>query len=299
MRKGSGAGINLIFCILALLLAGALTGIGIYAVVHKPEKVEAEPVIAETTVEKTEPTEKETVTTETSSEADATSTPKATTTTAAAAATTAPPRDRTEYHGFNETITEKAPDVKYVLSFEDSGDVLHIYNDDKWTVSDFKDSSVASVSKGKDASSFNTYINSAAVTDTKSDIGISAGIKNGNKLSVESFGGECTELKIVSNNDKYADLSFKADTKKGTLEADLTDSSFQNSLYVIHGEYTEGGKTYPINVYLFVNCKSNDENDFHFYLCSLKDESDAKVPASSGSETASEPTTVSTETTTA
>ena len=294
MRKGSGAGINLIFCILALLLAGALTGIGVYTVVHKPEKIEAEPAAAEATYENTEPSEEGTVLTETSTDAETTTTSEVTTTTAAASTAAAKSLDRTEYHGFNETITEKSPDVKYVLSFEDSGDVLQIYNGDRWTVSEFGYSSVASVRKDGDSSSFNTYINSADVKNTKSDIGISAEIKNGNKLAVESLGGECTELKIVSNNDKYADLSCKADIRKGTLEADLTDSSFQNGLYVIHGEYTEGGKTYPINVYLFVNCKSNDEKDLHFYLCTLKRESDTAVPASSGTEPASVPTETAT-----
>ena len=288
MSKKSGAGINLIFLVLVLLLIGALVCIGGYAYFHEAEH-EAKPASAPKALTTTEIT---------SASTSSTTTGSSTTTASAAKTTTSTERlSRLEYHGFNETVTEKAADVKYVLSSDDTGDLLHIYSGDRWIISDFGDSSVASVSKGKDTSSFIKYINSENVTDSKSDIGISAKIKDGKKLSVESFGGECTELKIVSNNDKYADISFKADTKKGTLEADLTDGSFLNGLYFIHGEYTEDGKTYPLNVYLFVNCKSDDEKDYHFYLCSLKQESETDVPTASDTESASETTTVSAETT--
>lgn len=291
MSKKSGVGINLIFLVLVLLLIGTLVCIGGYAYFHEAEH-EAKPASAP----------KALTTTETSSAVTSVTTTVSsmTTTTATAATTTASTVkiSRLEYHGFNETITENNSDINYILYSEDSGDILHIYNGDRWTVSDFRDSSVASVSKDKEASSFNKYINSEYVTESKSDIGISAEIKDGKTLAVKSFGGECTELKIVSNNDKYAEISYKADTKKGTLEADLTDGSFLNGLYFIHGEYTEGGKTYPLNTYLFVNCKSDDEKDFHYYLCSLKQEREADVTSTSDTETTSETTTVSAETTT-
>lgn len=292
MSKKSGVGINLIFLVLVLLLIGTLVCIGGYAYFHEAEH-EAKPASAPKALTTTETSSAVTSVTTTVSSMTTTTATAATTTTASTVKIS-----RLEYHGFNETITENNSDINYILSSEDSGDILHIYNGDRWTVSDFRDSSVASVSKDKEASSFNKYINSEYVTESKSDIGISAEIKDGKTLAVKSFGGECTELKIVSNNDKYAEISYKADTKKGTLEADLTDGSFLNGLYFIHGEYTEGGKTYPLNTYLFVNCKSDDEKDSHYYLCSLKQEREADVTSTSDTETTSETTTVSAETTT-
>ncbi len=292
MRKGSGAAINLIFFALALLLAGALAGIGVYIFVHEPDKEKAEPVMTETVTEASEPTEEETVPTETTTEA---TTSKATTSATTTKASSAP--DRLEYHAYIDTITEKAPDVEYEMTDKDSGDVFHIYSGDKLVLSSFKDSSSASIAKDKDASTFDKYINSPNVRADKSDIGLTAEIREGKKLRVESLGGECDELVITSNNDKYADIEYKADTKKGTLEADLSDGSFRNGLYVIHGEFTEGGKKFPINLYLYVNCKSDDEKDMHFYLCSLS-RVKSEPATTSEQEATSEPATSSTAATT-
>ena len=259
MNKRSGAGINLIFFVLALLLTSALVCIGLYAYFHESDH-EAKPASAPTVLATTEATA--TASTSTSATTAAT-----TTASAIMSTTTTTTVSKLKYHGFNETVAADPSKAVFTLSEEESGDLFHYYPNSEWTFRGFADKATVGIAKDKVSKASSYYINTPEVKDSKSDIGFTAEIKNGKTLKVESYGGELSELRIVSNNDKYADLGCTADVKKGTLEADLCGSSFPNGLYVINAEYTVGDKTCDLNICLFVNCKSDDEKDYSFYLC--------------------------------
>lgn len=274
MRKKSGAGINLIFFVLVLLLAGALAAIGVYTYFHESEH-EAKPASAPIVTDTSEET-----TTSASTTASTSKTTASTTTATTSAATTTSAVSKLKYHEYNETVAADTSDTVLTLTKEESGDLFHYYPNSEWTFSDFSDKAAVGLEKGKSSSSASYFINSPEVKTSKSDIGFTAEIKDGKTLKVESYGGELSELRIASNNDKYADLTYKADVKKGTLEADLSGNSYPNGIYVINGEYTVDGKTCDLNIYLFVNCKSDDEKDYSFYLCTCSQGStETAVPA--------------------
>ncbi|MDO4864792.1 MAG: hypothetical protein Q4A05_11550 [Ruminococcus sp.] len=285
MRKKSGAGINLILFVLALLLAGALAAIGIYTYFHKSEH-EAEPASAPPVTETTE----ETTTSAATTTASKVTTSKATTSATTTTSTTTAAESKLKYHGYNETLAAKPSDAILTLTEEDSGDLFHYYPNSEWTFRDFAEKATVGLEKNKDGSSMSYYINSPDVKASKSDIGFTAEIKGGRTLRVESYGGELTELRIVSNNDKYVKPDYTADIRKGTLEADLYSGSFTNGIYVINGEYTVKDKTCCLNICLFVNCKSDDEKDYSFYLCSCSQGDIAVTTA------ATEPTSTATTT---
>ena len=283
MSKKSGAGINLIFFVLVLLLAGALTAIGAYAYFHKPEH-EAKPASAPLVTEASE----ETTTTAGATVTTAQTSASATTVTSTAATTTTAV-SKLKYHEYNETVAADDANAVLTLTKEESGDLFHYYPNSEWTFSDFADKAVVGLEKGKDGSSASYYINGSEVKASKSDIGFTAEIKDGKTLRVESYGGELSELRIVSNNDKYAELSYDSDVKKGTLEADLYSGSYPNGIYVINAEYTVDDKTCDLNIYLLVNCKSDDEKDYSFCLCNCSQGSAAVTTAAT--EPASSETT--------
>ncbi|MBR6070441.1 MAG: hypothetical protein IKP78_07630 [Ruminococcus sp.] len=286
MSKKSGAGINLIFFVLVLLLAGALTAIGAYAYFHKPEH-EAKPVSAPLVTE----TSEETTTTAGTTVSTAKTTASTTiATTSVTTTTTASSVSKLEYHEYNETIAADAAKAVLTLTKEESGDLFHYYPNSEWTFSSFSDKAVVGLDKGKDGSSASYYINGAEVRSSKSDIGFTAEIKDGRTLKAESYGGELSELRIVSNNNKYAKLGYTADIKSGTLEADLYSGSYPNGIYVINAEYLVGDKTCDLNIYLFVNCKSDDEKDYSFYLCNCSQGS-AEVTTAATEPASSETTT--------
>ena len=282
MKKKSGAGINLVFFVLALLLMGALAGICTYAYFHESEH-EAKPASAPLTLTTDATT---TTTSATTTASTATTTVSATTTTATTTVR------RLKYHGFNETVAADPSQAELTLTEEESGDIFHYYPNSGWTFRGFTDKAAVGLPKDKSGKTASYYANSPDVKDSKSDIGFTAEIKDGKTLKVESYGGELTELRIVSNNDKYAELSYSADVKKGTLEADMLDSSYANGIYVINGEYSVSGETCDLNIYLFVNCKSDNEKDYSFYLCTGS-QSETE-PASTSTTTSSETTTTTT-----
>ena len=263
MSKKSGAGINLFFFGTTIILVGALAGIGLYTCFHEEdhETSAEEPVtFAYETIATAETTTSTTTTATTS-----TSTTQTT--------TTVTTESRLKYQKFNETVAADQSNAVITLADEEYGDLFHSYHDSEWTFSDFSDKAVVGVKKDKASPSESYYINCENAMAEKLDIGFTAEITGGKKLKVESYGGELSELRIVSNNDKYADTVYTSDVGKGTLEADLTDSSYLNGLYVVNGRYTVNGKSCDLNVYLFVNCKSDDSDDYSFYLCSANKES--------------------------
>ena len=279
----------MIFFVLALLLASALVCIGFYIYFHEGEH-EAKPTSAPKTL--SAETTSSTASTSTAPTASTTAVSVTTTTTSTTAVS------KLKYHGFNETVAADPSKAVLTLAEEDSGDLFHFYPSSVWAFSGFSDKAEVGLPKDKEGKAASYYINGADVKDSKSDIGFTAEIKDGKTLKVESYGGELTELRIVSNNDKYAELAYTADIKKGTLEADLRDGSFSNGLYVINGEYTVSGKTSDLNIYLFVNCKSDDEKDYSFYLCTGKQGSSAAETTTTTVTTSTTTETSSTETTT-
>lgn len=261
MQKKSGAGINLIFFVLALILTGAIVAICFYTYFHK-SKHESEPANSKSITETTEITTTSTSTTLTSNSSIST-----TTTVSTISTTTASKISKLKYHNFNETLAAEPSDDTLTLSQEDSGDLFNYYPNSKWIFNKFANKAEVGIDKGKDGSSVSYYINNTNVNNSKSDIGFKAEIKNNQDLFVESYGGDLKELKIVSNNNKYSELKYKTDIKKGTLEADLTDNSYPNGIYVINGEYTVDNKTLFLNIYLYINCKSDEKEDYKYYLC--------------------------------
>ncbi len=115
------------------------------------------------------------------------------------------------------------------------------------------------------------YVNGSNTAYTEMYYGFKAEIINGRTLSVKNYtnlsGVEYIDLKIQSERPDIISPDYTVDYDKGTLTADLYDESFINGCYAITGTYEYKGKTSTCNLYLYVNCKSNDPSDYHFYIC--------------------------------
>ena len=115
------------------------------------------------------------------------------------------------------------------------------------------------------------YINDTIVAYTEMYYGFKAEIIDGRTLSVENYtnlsGVEYTDLEIQYERPDIICPNYTVDYDKTTLTADLYDESFINGCYVITGTYEYKGETNTCNLYLYVNCKSNDPSDYNFYIC--------------------------------
>ena len=282
MSKKTGAGINLIFFVITLLLAGALIAIGVYTYFHKSERA-PKPEIKSTLSEAIEKT--------TTSFISSTTSNTTTTTTSISVTTTSTTKiSKLKYHEYNETVAAKPSEAVIILNQEESGDLFHYYPNSSLSFTNFSEKAAIGLDKEKDGSSASFCINSPNAKYSKGDIGFNAEIKDNKNLKVESYGGSLSDLRIVSNNNKYSDINYTVDVKNGKLEADLTDGSFSNGLYVINGQYLVDSKTYNLNIYIYVNCKSDNINDMNFYLC----ESTQYEASNEAETTSSENTSVTT-----
>lgn len=113
--------------------------------------------------------------------------------------------------------------------------------------------------------------NVSEVACTETYFGIKAEIKNNRTLSVESYshlnGVKLTDIKIQADRDVNVMSNYTVDVSKGTLTADLYDDYFSNGLYAITATYEFNSTTCSVNLYMFVNCKSDSSSDYHFYIC--------------------------------
>ncbi|MDE7120774.1 MAG: hypothetical protein K2O42_01270, partial [Oscillospiraceae bacterium] len=89
-----------------------------------------------------------------------------------------------------------------------------------------------------------------------------------NRNLVVSFkardGSELNDITIETNNDTDEKIVYTFSLEENKLRADLYDASFRNGLYRINITYD---KTQHAYMYLYVNCASNDPEDYEFYLC--------------------------------
>ncbi len=115
------------------------------------------------------------------------------------------------------------------------------------------------------------YINDTIVAYTEMYYGFKAEIIDGRTLSVENYtnlsGVEYTNLEIQYERPDRTCPNYTVDYDKTTLTADLYDESFINGCYAITGTYKYKDETNTCNLYLYVNCESNDPSDYNFYIC--------------------------------
>ena len=115
------------------------------------------------------------------------------------------------------------------------------------------------------------YVNDTNVAYTEMYYGFKAEIIDGRTLSVENYthlsGVKYIDLEIQSERPDIIHPEYVVAYNRTTLTADLYDESFINGCYVITGTYEYEGETNTCNLYLYVNCKSNDPSDYNFYIC--------------------------------
>lgn len=145
------------------------------------------------------------------------------------------------------------------------------YSFARWIFFNFSDHGIAGSGLNNIALSEDYVNNINAVTYTEAYFGIKAEIKDNRMLNVESYShlnnAKLTDIKIQADYDVNVKPNYTVDISKGKLTADLYDDFFSNGLYAITATYKYGNETCHVNLYLFVNCKSDNASDYHFYIC--------------------------------
>ncbi len=115
------------------------------------------------------------------------------------------------------------------------------------------------------------YVNDTNVAYTEMYYGFQAKIIDGRTLSVKNYTNlddvEYIDLKIQYERPDMTYPDYTVTYDKTTLTADLYNESFINGCYAITGTYKYKNETNTCNLYLYVNCKSNNPSDYNFYIC--------------------------------
>ena len=140
-----------------------------------------------------------------------------------------------------------------------------------WEFSNFGKTAIAGCGLDDDITErMNKYKNDTEnVIYSEGYYGIKAQIVNNRYLEIKPYSHlndiKCEKLTIVYEEPNAVSPMV---TKSGsTYRADLYDKEFANGMYVIHAEFPITYQNQMCNLYLFVDCYSNDESDYHFYLC--------------------------------
>lgn len=156
-------------------------------------------------------------------------------------------QNKLQYQAYFKTF-----DPNKSLSLKRDRGRFHVSDLKTWYFYDFNTSRTIGVGQNGDA------------TRVACQKGIKAVITDNRTLTVSST-KECTDIRIAFENDDVNPEYSVQKNSNGTLSvsADLWDASFPNGLYSITG--TVSGS--DITVYMFINCGSNNPDDYHFYLC--------------------------------
>lgn len=76
----------------------------------------------------------------------------------------------------------------------------------------------------------------------------------------------CRDITMTLAQNRSAVLNTSLDKNHMQLTADLCDRCFVNGIYAFDAEYTFLGKNDHCKLYLFVNCASDNTEDFEFYI---------------------------------
>lgn len=121
-----------------------------------------------------------------------------------------------------------------------------------WYFYDFNDNQIAGISHDGKESRVACYNGFRAEINDNRDLVITC-TKN------------CADVDIRYENNNVSPKFSTRTNENGKLvaTADLWDSSFPNGFYTITGTFDE----FEASLYLFVNCASDNADDYHFYLC--------------------------------
>lgn len=179
-------------------------------------------------------------------------------------------KDRTstkDYYTFKKSPANSS--IGY--NVQDKSNMFYVYGDDNdWVFWRFADNGVVGI--GLDSLNSrdynNDFVNTENVAYTETYCGFRATITDNRYLKVANYynvsGYTCTGMKITFM-DKTSPRCTVASDK--SLTADLYDGSFTNGYYAITATYEKSDKKYNANLYLFVNCASNNVSDYEFYIC--------------------------------
>lgn len=130
------------------------------------------------------------------------------------------------------------------------------------------------VGVGKDRTNACHYktsiINTENVAFTEMYAGFNAVIENGRYLKINHYynitNAACTDIKITFMDETNPCYTVTSDKN---ITADLYDASYSNGFYVITATYKLGDSDvkYVANLYMFINCTSNNDSDFEAYIC--------------------------------
>lgn len=140
-----------------------------------------------------------------------------------------------------------------------------------WEMSNFKKSKTAGCGlDDKFRNKPNKYANNPEnVTYSEGYYGIKATISNNRYLNVRAYSHlndvKCELIDIVYEEPNAVSLPLLGTNQ--VRRADLWDEHFISGLYAIHAEFKIKSDIQMCNLYLFVDCYSNDSKDYHFYLC--------------------------------
>lgn len=117
--------------------------------------------------------------------------------------------------------------------------------------------------------SFNSFGYTGEVLHGLSDRNLFSALITENRNLVVVFkpneeDAKLNNITIESNNKTTEKLNYTVDFDKNCLKADLYDPSFRNGMYRITLTCNDTEHAY---IYLYINCASNDPEDYGFYLC--------------------------------
>jgi len=153
-------------------------------------------------------------------------------------------------------------------------DLFKKTQDTTWVFWDFYQTGTVGV--GKDTDYFTTsnhfYQNTENVFFSEGYFGLNAVIQDNRTLIVTptvSYDSDAvlTDIKLTDGYFAKKALPYEYDRSTQTLTADLYDDCYQNSIYVITGIYSYHEKIIYCNLYLFVDCASDQPEDYEFYIC--------------------------------
>lgn len=166
-----------------------------------------------------------------------------------------PVQNKLKYH---EYITRDFSDN--LIRLEKSRGIFNVYNSRTWYFFNFGDHASSGIGKN----GYNVLIDgygvvSGTITNNRI-LNVTASVRD-NSITCESLN--------ISFEDRSEVLNYKISENNSsiTCSADLYDASFKNGFYEIKASFTFEGKTKTACIYLLVNCKSDKETDYDFYLC--------------------------------